>query len=250
MMTVSTGLGSLPTLPAPNQCFNLHFQIHPVDSRVLLASCNSLWRLRQGGDWQAIFTPRTGSVVRSAVRTQDDLYLAGTSVGAVFAGVRGSAFERIAVNEFGGVSVTEIIINPADPAMLLIAFAGSNLGRILRATQNAIGAFDVEDVTGTLPAGLAVRTLAFDRLNERFLYAGTNRGVYRARVTTSSRWTWDQYGNGLPNPDIRALRVHPRTRCLACGDVGAGRMGGDHEARAMVQVQRQSAGVVGRVRLE
>jgi hypothetical protein len=210
-----TGISA--SLPA-GQCFNLHYQVHPGDRNLLLASCTSLWRFRIGSAaWAAIFTPPGGTVVRSAVRVRDDLYLAGTSLGALYAGAGGTGFTEVLRNPFGGGGINDILIDPDDDETIWLAHGGTGTGRVLRTSRDG----DAVDVTGTLPAGLSVRTLAADRLNPGFLYAGTDRGVYRARIAGGA-WTWLKYGTGLPDPDVRALRVHPRTGVMRAATLGRG----------------------------
>ena len=216
-----TGISS--SLSSAEECRNLHFQVHPAKPAILLASCVSLWRLNQPDPtWRSIFTPPNGAVRRSAIDPTSDTYYAGTSLGAVFAGTGGAGFVQIFQNPSGAHEVTAIEVGLREAATIYVSFEGSGDGRVIRATR--VGAsFQVLDITGNLPADLSVRSLALDRMNRHTIYAGTDRGVYRGRMTSAMpAWEWDLYGNGLPDPDVRALRVHPTSGVLFAATLGRG----------------------------
>jgi hypothetical protein len=68
-----------------------------------------------------------------------------------------------------------------------------------------------------------VTSLAHDRVNRSTLYAGTDRGVHRGRPASGgTAWHRERYGNGLPDPEVRALHAHPTTGLLRAGTMGRG----------------------------
>ena len=85
----------------------------------------------------------------------------------------------------------------------------------LRAQIPPSATINVTDITSNLPIGLAVNALAIDRMNAFTIYAGTSRGVYRARSSDSGvTWNWTPYMNGFPLTDVREMDVHPMTGVL------------------------------------
>ena len=210
------------SLPPTGDCFNLHFHIHPVDTGILLASCTSLWRRDQDSDWQAIFTPASGGVVRSAVDGRTDAYFAGTGVGEVYEGVGGQNFRLVLPADFGAGAVRDIVVDPEHRGVLFLAYAGSQQGRVRRAVGSTTSTYVVEDITANLPPSLTVNSLAVDRMSANTVFAGTNRGVYRGRLLGSASWSWDDYNLGMPYPDVRALDANSGTGVLRAGTYGRG----------------------------
>ncbi len=211
-------------LPA-GQCYNLHYQVHPTNPKIVLASCMSLWRLRQpGSTWQAILTLSGGTgVVRSAVDPAADVYYAGTSNGALHAGIGGTGFSLILQNSTGR-EVTDIEVDPDDPTTVFVTFRGDR-GRVMRVRRagRAPFTYTAEDITVDLPVDLRAQSVAVDRMHPRTIYLGTQRGVYRGRLATATGpWAWTRYGNGIPDPDVRAVHVHPATGVLRAASLGRG----------------------------
>lgn len=224
-------------LPLGSTCFNLHFQVHPTDPSILLASCGSLWRTttQPPGDWRAIFPPAgfpstAGGVVRSAVDPSRDIYYAATNGGELYAGVGGAGWERV----FDVLALTgnrntirDVTVDPDDPAVVYVALGGETAGRVvlLRRTDPHLLAMAATGISGDLPAGVHVTALAVDRMNAQTVYAGTDdRAVFRGRyIAASGTWRWDLYSNGLPAATaVQELLVHPTTGVLRAGTSGRG----------------------------
>lgn len=224
-------------LPTGSTCFNLHYQPHPAEPETLLASCQSLRRAvdpecdecPDGDDaaspnvWSTILTVADNSVVRSAVDPTVDLYYAGTNLGQIHAGPGGSGFQQVFSNAPN--KVTDIEVDPHDPEIVYVAFAGMGAGRIhrLRRTSPRPSSMSSTDITSDLPAGVAVRTIAVDRMRLNTLYAGTNgQGVFRGRsFDGGTTWTWAPYNNGLPAAaDVRDLEIHPTTGAMRAATFG------------------------------
>jgi photosystem II stability/assembly factor-like uncharacterized protein len=213
-------------LPTGAVCFNAHFQVHPTTPTTLLASCNSLWRTTTSappGDWQPIFTPPSGSIVRSAVDATVDLYYAGTNQGGLFAGPAGANWQRV----FGHPSnagMTDIEVDPPDPATVYTSFGGTGTGRVYRLTRSSPTptTMTAVDITADLPSGLRVSAVAVDRVAPLTIYAGTNQGVYRGHSTDSGvTWSWTPYNNGLPGgANITELEFHPLTDVMRAATLG------------------------------
>jgi photosystem II stability/assembly factor-like uncharacterized protein len=221
-------------LPEGAICFNLHFQVHPGDPATLLASCSfsedgnrfgGLWRASPpGSTWSVIFMPPTGGIGRSDVDPSVDLYWAGASDGIVYAGPSGSGFRAVFANP-GGARVTDLDVDPGTPAVVYAAFTGGGARRVYRLWRGDPEAIVLlaRDITSDLPTGLAVKTLAVDRMQPDTVFVGTNAGVYRGRSLDGGvTWFWTPYNNGLPLPDVRDLEVHPTTGVLRAATYGRG----------------------------
>jgi len=222
-------------LPQGAICFNLHFQVHPGHPATLLASCSfsdddgnrfgGLWRSSPpGSTWSVIFMPPTGGIVRSEVDPSIDLYWAGASNGIVYAGPSGLGFRPVFANP-GAAAVTDLDVDPATAAVVYAAFAGGGAGRVYRLWRGDPAAIVLlaRDITSDLPSGLAVKTLAVDRMQPDRVFVGTNAGVYRGRSLDGGvTWFWTPYNNGLPRPDVRDLEVHPTTGVLRAATFGRG----------------------------
>ncbi len=232
------------SIPTNLSCANLHFQMHPVTPSIMLASCVHLWRsnnptcpqcpdARTGfpgtlGVWNVIFpmTFDTGNVMHSAVDGTTDLHYVGTSIGELWAGPSGAGWARMFSADFAQ-PVTDIDIDPEDPAVLFVSVGGGFGDRVFRlkrlSSTPAIPTTTRQPLPG-LPIGIDVRTLAVDRMIPFTIYAGTNQGVYRARSTDDGvTWTWTPYVRGMPAvTDIRDLEVHPVTGVLRAASFGRG----------------------------
>jgi photosystem II stability/assembly factor-like uncharacterized protein len=216
-----TGISS--ALSSGAECFNLYFQVHPKKPNIVLASCGSLWRLNQPDPtWRTIFTPPDGRVLQSAIDPRSDTYFAGTSRGEMFAGIGGVGFVLIFQNPSAVFPVTDIEVDPNETGEVYVSYEGTGDGRVIIASKVG-SSYQVLDITGNLPANLSVRSLALDRKNRHTVYVGTDRGVYRGRMTsTMTAWEWDYYGSGLPDPDVRTVLVHPVSGALYAGTLGRG----------------------------
>lgn len=217
--------------PAP--CPNLHYQIHPGNTSILLASCQykgqgSLWRKPSSDEeWSVIYTPPSGHIVRTAVDPTTDLYYAGASDGRVHAGTAGSSFEEI-FHQAANAGVRDIEIDAEDPAVIYVAFGGTGTGRIqrLQRASSAPTSADVtsQDITGNLQRGLDVRAIGVDRWSQFTIYAATNRGVYRGRSADGgTNWIWTPYNSGLPAAvDVKDIHMHPTTGVMRIATLGRG----------------------------
>ena len=214
------------------------------------SSCvGSLWQTdglqhRLGPDLHAAGGPG-GSVICYAI-ARDNTYYAGTNTGRIYVGW--AARLELEFVHPSGAAVYDLVIDPNDaPTVLYAAFGGGNprvyrfkrtappvLVRrrcyapsvalsfgLLRALGGATGLLTAGRSSPTLPVGLTVKTLAVDAMRPFTIYAGTNRGVYRATSTDEGpSWSLSDYNLGLPPADVRALRVQASTGVLRAGTFG------------------------------
>lgn len=188
----------------------------------LLVGCNALW---QGTPWTSIHTVPNDSVSVAVIDPRTNIYIAGTSSGKLVAGLNGANFSEM-MTSIAGRRASDIKIDRGDPSVVYASFLGLAAGRVYRLKRLSVDPprYSSSDVTSNLPANLHVKTLAVDRLVPFSLFAGTDRGVYRARsVDQGVTWTWSPYNTGLPAAvDVRDLELHPVTGVLRAGTFGRG----------------------------
>jgi hypothetical protein len=222
------GWAGLPkNLPSGADCFNLHYQVHPRTTTTLLASCNGLWRTTTNsppGDWQTIFTPPAGSILRSTVDRTVDLYYAGASDGRIYAGPGGAGWQTVFTHA-PATAVTDIEIDPDSPTTVYATFGGTSSGRVYRLQRlvPAPTALLATDITADLPAGRSVFCIGVDRNAPFTVYVGTDQGVYRGRsIDGGATWSWTPYNNGMPPARVVDLEVHPSTGVMRAATFGRG----------------------------
>ena len=213
-------------LPTGAVCYNLHFQVHPTSTNILLASCGSLWWTQQPGTpWSALFTPPDSpndNVVRSAVDPSTDIYYAATARGRLYAAPGGAGWQ-VVFSHPSGAGFVDLVIDPDDATLSYAAFNSLGAGRVYRLQRVAPPPepLDATDVSDGLDPEPFVRTLAVDAMVPFTLYVGTSLGVFRARSQTAQDLPiWSVYSNGMPAADVRALRVNPTTGVMRAATYG------------------------------
>lgn len=238
-------------LPTGSACPNLHFGVHPNDPGLFLACCGALWRTPVPTvAWSQFFIPPgapSESVTRFAI-ARDDAHYVGTSTGNIYVGT-GNGDWQLGFAHPAKDAVVDLVVDPDDaPTIVYAAFGGSDprvyrfqrtaptaiiatplAARspvelsygLLRALGGAPGLLAPTAITTGLPAGLGVNTLAVDAMRPFTIYAGTNRGVFRARSGDGgATWSFTDYNAGLPPADVRALRVQPTTGLMRAATFG------------------------------
>jgi hypothetical protein len=102
-------------------------------------------------------------------------------------------------------------------------FGSSGAGRVYRLTRSSAvpTTMAAADITSNLPAGLAAKTIAVDRMNPFTIFVGTNKGVYRGfSANQGATWTWTAYNVGLPLAIVTSLDVHPLTGVMVAATYG------------------------------
>ena len=120
-------------LPTGAVCFNLHFQVHPTTTNILLASCSSLWWTQQpGAPWSQLFTPPDNDIVaRSAVDPRNDIYYAATARGRLYAAVSGNDWQLV-FSHPDGAGFRDLVIDPKDTSLIYASFGRFEAGRVYR----------------------------------------------------------------------------------------------------------------------
>jgi photosystem II stability/assembly factor-like uncharacterized protein len=209
-------------LPTGSVCFNLTYHLHPKNMNILLAPCNSLWRIiNPGGSWQVIFTPTLGVVSCSSVEPSSDVYLAGTSFGALFGGVGGNNFQQL-FSHPSFMGIVDIECDLDNSSNIYLGCAGLTTGRVYLLKKSQSGnSYTAIDITGDLPTGANVQCIAVDRMNPYTIYVGAVNGVYKGISNNQGQtWKWSPYMDGMPLADVRDLEVHPVSGVLRAATFG------------------------------
>ena len=113
--------------------------------------------------------------------------------------------------------ISQIEIDPGNPARAYIANYGTSGGRVYRTAdfgQTWPG------ISGALPSGVAGRALAVDFVyNPPVVYLGSGSGVYLS-LDDGDEWIKDDAS--LPNVNVGSLSIHRAARTITVGTYGRG----------------------------
>jgi uncharacterized protein (TIGR03437 family) len=229
--TTSTGANWTSSIYGLNQKDNTQF-ISPLavdssNSQIVYFGTYRVWQSVDGaGKWIAISPDLTGG--KSTIKTVAPAPGDPSTVYAGFA--NGKVYMTSNALQGGNSSwvdlsaglptraVTQITIDPIDPATAYVTYSGFALGvgvtghvfKTTNAGQNWT------DLSGGL-ADIPVNTLQIDPDIPDTLYIGTDAGVM---VSTDAGGSWSTLGNGLPRVVVSALALHRKTRILRAATHG------------------------------
>jgi hypothetical protein len=149
-----------------------------------------------------------------------DLYYAGTDLGRLFAGPSGTNWQPVLGP--ANSAITDIKIDPNDPATIYVVLASGRIWRLRRGSPTPT-TVNSADITSNLPSGIFVQTVAVSRRARPplIIYAGTTRGVYQGRsIDGGTGWIWSPYSHGMPLADVVDLDVHPVTAVMRAATWG------------------------------
>jgi len=227
----------LPTGPV---CLHFHFQIDPTSADTLFASCGSLFRgvnvacqATPPRQWQAVFNPPTGNVVRSQIDPAAEVYYAATDQGSLFATTKAKLMDASSWTRLFDVvpaaSISDVEVDPNDAATVFVSTNSSAAGRIFElqraVSEGRVALVSSADITSNLPANLIVNTLVVDRNFRHTIYAGTQSGGIYQGVSPDNgmTWSWSPYQQGMhPRLSVTELAVHPTTGILRAATYGGG----------------------------
>jgi len=229
--TTNTGGNWLGSVYGINQNDNTQFisplVIDPSNSQILYFGTYRVWQSVDGaGKWLPASPDLSGG--RSTVKTiapapgDPNTVYAGFANGKVYmtsnalAGSNSSWTDRS--SGLPTRSVTQIAVDPIDPATAYVTYSGfalgtSPTGHVFKTTN---GGQNWSDISTSL-ADIPVNTLAVDPDIPDTLYIGTDAGVM---VSTNAGATWTTLGNGLPRVVVTALVLHRKTRTLRAATHG------------------------------
>jgi hypothetical protein len=230
----------LPTGPI-EVCRNFYFQIDPTSADTLFASCGSLFRgvdvacqATPPRQWQPVFDPPTGNVVRSQIDPAAEVYYAATDQGSLFATTKAkltdaSSWLPALFDVVPATYIRDVEVDPNDAATVFVSTSSLVAGRIFKlqraVSEGRVALVSAADITSNLPANLIVTTLAVDRNFRHTIYAGTaSGGIYRGvSPNNGMTWSWSPYQQGMhPRLQVTELAVHPTTGILRAATYGGG----------------------------
>ena len=195
----------------------------PNDSHTLLGGTNRVWRTNNahaGADWTAISTSEVGAggtlnAIAVGVGASDTIYT-GSSTGRVYLTTDASNWHERSAGLPGG-QITDIILNPEDPANAYVSYRNLSGMRVFRTDDYGV---NWTNLTGDLPIGAGATALAVDwRFDPPSLYIGTGAGVWSS---TDGGTTWIKDENDLPNVNIGDLQIDTERNMLIAGTYGRG----------------------------
>jgi len=195
----------------------------PNNTHSLLGGTNRVWRTTNAhtlASWTAISTSAvsgggTLNAIAVAVGASNTIYT-GSSTGRVyFTSDAANWFDRSA--GLPGGQVSDLFIDPTDPAVVYVSFHNLTGSRVLRSED--FGA-NWTNVTGDLPTNVGAHALAVDwRFDPPALYVGAGSGVY-ASLNGGANWIKD--GTDLPNANVGDLAIDPVSKRIFVGTYGRG----------------------------
>jgi photosystem II stability/assembly factor-like uncharacterized protein len=195
----------------------------PNDSATLYGGTYRVWRTQNASaaaTWSAYSPDLTDggtlNAIAAAVGPSGVLYT-GSSDGKVFVKPSEAAAWQDRSSGLPTGQVSDIVIDPADPAHAFVAFHNTSGERILETTTSGSS---WADATGSLIDGVAARALAVDwRYEPPVLLVGSGAGVY---WSTNLGGVWVKDGTDLPNVNVGDLAIDPSSGTITVGSYGRG----------------------------
>jgi hypothetical protein len=216
------------------------FMADPFDPTRVWAACGPVFRSVQNPDcatssdpWLDIAMPSGVGIRKLAADVPGQLYYAGSSDGRLLAARTNAINSPWAVVYDTGDSkgTKDIDIDPVDPTVIYVGFGGtSGPRRVVRLKRQAswtpgpLTGAAVSEISGGLPSGLGVMSIAVDRMFPDRVYVATQDGVYRGMSSDGgATFSWSLYASGMPSSlEVRDLEVHPKTGVMRAATFGQG----------------------------
>jgi photosystem II stability/assembly factor-like uncharacterized protein len=105
---------------------------------------------------------------------------------------------------------------------LTVAFDTNWGTRVGRLVLNAKNGFDFADLTGDLPEGTWLRSLAVDPSSANVLFVGHRAGAFRGVSADGKSWKWVRTEDGLPAVEVTDIAVSSSTGEVYYATMGRG----------------------------
>lgn len=151
----------------------------------------------------------------------------GTSTGSnTLVNITSAAFPANPTGSTTNKFVGRARITPTNPDVAYVTFsfyapAGQGVWKITnyQAATSATPAAPVWTAAGSGIPSVPINAFVVDPVNENYLYAGTDIGVY---FSTDAGATWNPFGTGLPKVSVFDLAIQPTSRLLRAATHGRG----------------------------
>ncbi len=200
------------------------FVMDPVNSQVLYAGTNRLWRTT---DSAASWAPISDQLTSNEGATLSYIAVAPSDTSIVYTVASDGTVGRytpaggniVSAAPLPGRYATGVAVSPTDANTVFVSYSGFNSatpdtpGHVFRSTDGGASWTNVSDNLPDAPANaVAIRP---DQPNE--IYVGTDVGVF---ISFSGGGSWERMGNGIPNAVIGSLAVNGTTGILAAATYG------------------------------
>ena len=188
--------------------------LDPNEPNTLLAGGWSLWRSTNVRDetptWAAIKGPTAGNSPISAIAVSpisSNLMLVGHNNGDIYSTINGTdaapTWTQINTPTLQPHFVTRLVIDPNHSTNWYYAtFGGFSGDNVWRSTDNGATWADVSGTGTTGLPSVPVRAMAINPINPRFLYVGTEIGIFTSEDAGA---TWDVSQDGPSNVSVDEL---------------------------------------------
>lgn len=196
------------------------FRIDPVNSNILYAGYDRLWKSTdKGSTWAATSSsPINGTNI-------DELAVAPSNNQIIYVAINddlfrstngGSTWTLISQSLLGTNHITGIAINPSNADHIWVTRSGySNNQKVFESTNAGQSWINLSNGLPNLP----VNCVIYENASLDGVYIGTDVGVYYRNATLNN---WVPFFNGLPNVIVRDLEIFYPTGKLRAGTYGRG----------------------------
>jgi len=204
------------------------FVMAPSNPKILYAGARNVYKTtNRGTTWfPANSNPTLNGTTISCIavsRSSADTLMAGTGTGTfgavplfeIFASTNGGSSWTNVTGPLPDRYPTDIEFDPNDSRVAYVTFSGYGTSHLFRTTDLG-GSWT--DLGAGLP-DLPHQCIAVDPVYPRYLYAGTDLGVFQSSDSGS---TWVEYNEGLPDAMILDLVVSRTNDALRAATFGSG----------------------------
>lgn len=198
--------------------------IDPVNSSRLYAGTNRVWRTTNATattpSWTAISTNAVGGGgtlnTISVAKSDPNVIYTGSSNGRVYVTTDQSSWTNRSTG-LPSSGVSDIIVNPQNPAEAYASFFSGSGGRVFRTTNYGVS---WTPVGSNLPAGVVPRAMEVDfALEPDALYVGSGAGIYHSFNMGA---TWTKNDASFPNVNVGDMVIDTTQRKLIVATYGRG----------------------------
>ena len=210
--TFVSKMNGIPTDPGgdgtTDRCaFIAPFQMDPTDPKTLYAGTFRLYRTTNAAElWTAISPDISGGGYITAIgisKSQPSVVYTGASTGVAQVTTNGgSTWMRISAG-LPSRYITDIAVDPSDPATAYLTVSGFKSGHVFRTTNGGQMWTDASGSGASSLPDAPVNSVALHPVNGRRLYVGTDVGCF---MSDDAGDTWYSVNGGMGNVTVADLQ--------------------------------------------